>query len=109
LFFTPQLKRSRAPSPFGVGIAAPGADTGARRVDEHEIGAVFEIGEQIFLRTRRSDLHVVNPGALKPLVDGGQPSLVGIRGVELPAIFHDCSERERLAAGAGAQINYLLA
>ena len=103
------LQRPGTHPPLGVGIAAPRADTGAGRVDEHEIGAVFEIDQQIFPPTRRSDLHVVNPRALEALVDRGKPSLVRIRCVELSAIFHHGGKRERLTAGAGAQIDHLLA
>src|ERR1700730_16186058 len=59
--------------------------------------------------TRLSDLHVVTPRALEALVDRGKPSLVRIRCVELSAIFHHGGERKRLTAGAGAQIDHLLA
>ncbi len=40
-------QRARANAPFGVGIAPPGADAGAGRIDQHQIGAAGEIGQDI--------------------------------------------------------------
>src|SRR5262245_46852688 len=109
LLFLAQRERAGAYPPLGVGIAPPGADAGAGRIDEHEIGAASEIGERVARGARGAHLHVARAGARKPLVDGREPSLVGVGGVELPVILHHRGERQRLAAGAGTEVDHLLA
>ena len=105
----PLRKRPGAHTPFGVGIAPPRADPGTRRVNEHQVRAALQIAEQIFLRAGRSDLHIVNARALEALVNRGKSPLIRIGCVDLPPIFHDGREGERLAAGAGADVDDLLA
>ena len=56
-----------------------------------------------------ADLHVARAGALQPLEDRREPVAVGIVGEDLAAILHARGERQRLAAGAGAEIEHLLA
>ena len=109
LLLDPLGKRARADAPFGVGIAPPGAGAGAGRVDQHEIGAAREIGEHVGLAARRADLDVARAGARDPFVDRHQLALVDVGRVDLAAIFHRCGERQRLAAGAGGEIDHLLA
>ena len=46
--------------------------------------------------------------AIEPGVDRREPALVGIGCVKLSMILHRRRKRERLAAGAGAQIKDLL-
>ncbi len=51
----------------------------------------------------------MSAGTLEPRVDRREPSLVEIGGVDLAVIFHCRRQRQRLAAGAGAEIDHLLA
>ena len=109
LLLDPFGERARAHAPLGVGIAPPGAGAGAGRVDQHQIGAAGEIGKHVALAARRADLDVAHAGAREALVDRRQPALVDVGGVDLAAVFHRRRERQRLAAGAGAEIDHLLA
>ena len=103
------LERTGPDPPLGVGIAPPGAGAGAGRVDQHEVDAAGEIGELVPHGFRRAHLRIVHARSLEPGVDRRQPALVEIGGVELAAVLHRRRERERLAAGAGAEIDHLLA
>ena len=58
---------------------------------------------------RRADLDVARAGAREALVDRHQPALVDVGRVDLAAILHRRGQRQRLAAGAGAKIDDLLA
>ena len=91
------------------GIAPPGAGAGAGRVDQHEIDAAGEIGELGADRLRRAHLDVARARALEPVVDRREPALVVVGGVELALVLHRRRERQRLAAGAGAEVDHLLA
>ena len=51
LLLEPLGERAGADAPFGVGIAPPGAGAGAGRIDQHQIGAAGEIGEDIAARS----------------------------------------------------------
>ena len=105
----PLLERARAHAPLGVGIAPPRAGAGAGRVDQHQIGVAGEIGEHVARAARRADLHVAHVGAFEPGVDRREAPLVVVGGVELALVLHRRRERQRLAAGAGAEIDHLLA
>src|SRR5262249_37703958 len=89
--------------------APPSADPGARRVNEYQVSAPFQIAEQIFLRARCSDLYIVNTRALEALMNRSKAPLVRIGCIDLSPVFHDGGKRERLAAGAGADVDHLLA
>ena len=102
-------ERARANAPFGVRIAPPGAGAGARRVDQNEVGAAGEIGEYVGLASWRAHLDVACVRARNALMDRCQPALVAIGRIDLAAIFHRCGERQRLAAGAGAEVEHLFA
>src|SRR5262249_22998808 len=106
------------------GIAPPGAGAGAGRVDEDEVDAAGEIGERIVLRLPPSafalrapadrpfgcpDLHVAGAGALEALVHRREAALVEVGGKDLPAVPQQRGERQRLAAGAGAEVDHLVA
>ena len=60
------LERARAHAPLGVGIAPPGADAGAGRVDQHPVGAAVEVGEHVADALRGEDLDVAGAGAGDP-------------------------------------------
>ena len=109
LILDPLLERARTHAPLGIGVAPPRSGAGAGRVDQHQIGLAVEIGERVGRAARRADLHIAHIGAFKPCVDRRKPALVVVGGVELPLVLHRGRERERLAAGAGAEIDHLLA
>ena len=103
------LQRAGPDPPLGIRIAPPGAGAGAGRVDQHQIDAAREVGEFVAHRARRAHLHIAHARALEPGMDRRQPPLVGIGGVDLALVLHRGGERQRLAAGAGAEIDHLLA
>ena len=81
-------QRAGPHAPFGVGVAPPGAGAGAGRVDQHQIDAAVEIGEQSSPPTRRADLDVARAGALEPLMDRREAALVVVGGVDLALVLH---------------------
>ena len=68
-----------------------------------------EIVEFAADRFRRAHLHVARARALEPVVDRRQPPLVVVGGEDLSLVLHHGGKRQRLAAGAGAEIDHLLA
>ena len=52
------LERAGAHTPFGVGVAPPGAGARAGRIDQHEIAASFKIGEHVRLPPRGPHLDI---------------------------------------------------
>ena len=60
-------------------------------------------------RFRRAHLHVARARALEAIVDRRQPPLVVVGGEDLALVLHHRRQRQRLAAGAGAEIDHLLA
>ena len=103
------LQRARAHPPFGVGVAPPGAGAGAGRVDHDEVGRRPDVGERIGIAFGRAHIGIVDAGARQPLMDRRQLALVAV-GRDQPALaLHHRRQRQRLAAGAGAEIDHLLA
>src|SRR6516165_7446478 len=82
------FQRARPHSPFGIGVAAPGADAGARRIDQHEVHSSGEIADFVADGLWRANLDVAVNRALQPLVYGGKPSLVIIGCEDLPLVLH---------------------
>src|SRR5208283_824087 len=103
------VDRAWREAPFGVGVTAPRAGSGARRVDQHETATPLEIGQHVGLAFRRADLHVARAGALQPHKDRREPAAVGVMSVDLAAVVHLRGERQSLAAAAGAKVEDLLA
>ena len=103
------VERARTNAPLGVRIAPPGADAGARRIDQDEIGSAGEIAQRFGVAPRGADLDVAGARPFDPLVDRRQPALVDIGRVNLAVVVHRRRQRQRLAAGAGAEIDDLLA
>ena len=60
-------------------------------------------------RFRRAHLDIARAGAGEPIVDRREPPLVVVGGEDLALVLHHGRERQRLAAGAGAEIDHLLA
>ena len=75
-------------------------------LDLHRGESVVDLGSG---RLRRAHLHVARARARQPLVDGREPPLVIVGGIELALVFHRRRQRQRLAAAAGAEIEHLLA
>ena len=89
------------------GIAPPGAGARARRVDQHQIAASFEIGEHVRLTPRRAHLDIAGARAGEPGEDRRKAMRVGVGGVDLSLVLHRGGERQRLAARAGAKVEDL--
>src|SRR6187200_3391040 len=107
LLLQTRVERARPHPPFSVGVASPGADTGARRVDQYEVHAAVEFVELRTVGPWRVDLHIVRAGSLQPLMDWRETALVIVSGVDLALARHRGGQRQRLAAGAGAQVDHL--
>ena len=58
---------------------------------------------------RGANLNIARAGAGEAVVDRRKAPLVGVGRVDLAAVLHRCGQRQRLAAGAGAKIDDLLA
>ena len=82
---------------------------GARRIDQREIDAAGKIGKHIRLAARRPHLNIARAGARDALMDRRKLPLVDVGGVNLTAIFGHRRQRQRLAAGAGGEIDDLFA
>ncbi|RWV77504.1 hypothetical protein GW17_00061653, partial [Ensete ventricosum] len=109
LLLDPLFERARPDAPFGVGVAPPGAGAGARRIDQHQIAARFEIGEHILMAARRADLDIAGAGAIEPRMQWREPPRLAVGRIDLAVVVHSCGERQGLAAAAGAKIKHLLA
>src|SRR5690606_3867897 len=58
---------------------------------------------------RGQDLRVAHTGAFQSLENGSELYAIGIVGVDLPRVLHCRGNRQRLAAGSGAEIENLAA
>ena len=102
----PLAERLRPKLPFGVRAAAPGPRSAARSVDQHHVEPA---GEVVQRPAGRPDLDVTGRGTLEAVMDRRQPAPVGVGGEDLAGIGHGSGQRQRLAAGACAQVEDLLA
>ncbi len=95
---------------FRSGIAAQRAEPGARRVDEHAVDLAGEPLDAVVALVR--DLHRVHvrqAAARQPRLQRRQPVARRVERVEPPGVAHLRAERQRLAAGAGAEVDDHLA
>ena len=74
-----------------------------------QVGAAIEVAEHVSLAARRADLDVARAGARDAFVDWQRLPLVDVGRIDLAAVVHRGGERQRLAAGAGGEIDHLLA
>ncbi len=96
----------RARFPFGVGVAAPGADAETGGVDKDPVeGLGVALDPGVALGRERAALDIAEPGAAQALAGAVEPPLRGVAGDELAAVVHRRRQCKRLAAGAGAEID----
>ena len=81
---------------------------GAGRVDEDEVEARAERRQRLAVAGRQH-LHVARACPLQALEDGAQAGGVVVVGVDLAGVLHGGGEGQRLAAGACANVEHLLA
>src|SRR5260221_2883937 len=93
-------------APFGVGVTAPGAGAGAWRIDEDAVEAGgMALHPFVALASQDAALDDADAGTAQPLRRALQALLGDVAGDEMTAIVHRGGECQRLAAGAGAEIN----
>jgi hypothetical protein len=102
-------ERSRADPPFCVRIASPSAGAGAGRIDHDEVRPAVELGDHVGITPRRPHLNVARTRPRDAFVNRYELALVDVGCVNLTAVFHDGCQRQRLAAGAGREIDNLFA
>src|SRR6185369_5524325 len=92
-------------APFRIGIPAPGAGAGAGRVDEDAvIAAGVPLHPGVAFRGEVAALDIVDAGAADARRRALNAPLEYVHRDQLALVLHHCGERERLAAGAGAEI-----
>src|SRR6185437_14570896 len=92
--------------PFCIRVAPPGAGAGARRVDEDALEAAgMALDPFVALAAEDAALHDADTGAAQPLRRALQALLGDVAGDEMAAVVHRRGQRQRLAAGAGAEID----
>src|SRR5262249_33668191 len=96
----------RPEPPFGVGIAPPGAGAGAGRIDEHPVEALgMALDPLVALGRERPALDVADAGAPEPRRRTLEPRRRDVAGDQMTLVLHAGGERQRLATGAGAEID----
>ena len=98
--------------PFEVGIAPQRAETAARRIDQYAVdlaGQALDL-DVVLVGDAAAGRTFDRPGARKPRLRACSDGLATRRTRRAcPVIAHHCAERERLAAGAGAEVDDHLA
>ena len=95
---------SGALAPFEVGIAAQRAQAAAGRIHQHAIDLGREpLHARIGFAVDELRMHVRQPRALEPRLQVGEPLVRGVEGIQAALRVHQRTERQRLAAGAGAE------
>ena len=92
----------RREAPLGVGLPAPRAGARAWRVDHHAVEGAG--GLELALVLGGDDLAVGDAGARQPLEDRAEAEAVEVVGDEPALVLHHRGERQRLAAGTGADV-----
>src|SRR4051812_27083689 len=105
LVHTRQLRLIKAP--LQVWIASQCPATGARRVDQHPIAlAIQALDADVRLVANDDRVHIRQATALKPWTEARKPFLIDIEGIQAARRAHQCPKRERLAAGASAEVDH---
>src|ERR1700674_3527761 len=100
----------RALARLEVGIAPQGSQPGAGRIDEHAVDlAAQALHLRIVLAGDALRKHVGQPGALQARGEVGETLVGDVERVEPARGIHRRAHLERLAAGAGAEVDHHLA
>mmetsp|Transcript_4644 Transcript_4644/g.15470 ORF Transcript_4644/g.15470 Transcript_4644/m.15470 type:complete len:465 (-) Transcript_4644:23-1417(-) len=101
---------TRPAQPAGVWVAPPGADAGARRVDEYPVEGPLPSLEPLVLALLDDvRLHVVHPRLLAARRPALESRVIDVHRNQPPLVAHLRRERERLAACARAVVDDVLA
>ena len=87
-----------------VGVAPPGAGAGAGSVNQHAVEGLGAPFHPFVAWLQQMALDIVYAGATQPANRAVQPGGGDIAGDELAAVMHRHRQRQRLAAGARAQV-----
>ena len=91
-------------------MAAQRAAAAARCIHQHQIGPALVARQARVVAVLQTHLrHDVHAGPLEPRPQPGQAGLVGVEGQHLALVAHPRRQRQRLAAGACAEIDDPLA
>src|SRR5690606_37181697 len=93
--------------PLGIGATAPGAGSGAGRVDDDAVKLADEIIKGAGIG--RADLNIAKPIALEAIIDRRETRAVAVIGEDLALVTHCGRESEGLTTCAGAEIEHLIA
>jgi hypothetical protein len=97
-------------APLHIRIAAQRAHARARRIDQHAVdlaGQALDLGVA-FVRDHHR-MHVRQAAARHARLQLGQALFRHVEGVQAAGIAHDGADGQRLAAGAGAEVDHHLA
>ena len=97
-------------APLEVGVAPERAQPRARRIDEHAVDLAREALDALVALVR--DLHRMNvrqAAARQARLQRVEAMAGDVEGVQAPRAAHHRAQRQRLAAGAGAEVHHHLA
>ncbi len=103
------LERAGARAPFRIRIAPPGSRAGTGRIDQNKVRRANNIAQQVVVTGRCTHLNTACTGSFKAIMDRREPPLVAVGRKQPAAVFHRRRQRQRLAAGAGAEVDHRLA
>ena len=97
-------------APFQIGAAAQGAQTRARRIDQHPVNLASQaLDAVVALVGDHHRVYVRQPTAGQARLERIEPVRRGVEGVKPTAVAHGRANRQRLAAGASTEIDHHLA
>ena len=95
---------------FRSGLRRSVPEARARRVDQHAVDLAGQpLDAVVALVGDLRRMHVRQPAAREPRLERVEPVGRGVEGVEPAGVAHRRAERQRLAAGAGAEVDHHLA
>ena len=94
-------------TPFEIGIAAQGAETRARRIDEYPVDLAGQpLDLEVVLVGDDDREHIRQTAARETRAKTFEPFGAHVEGIQAAGVAHQCAEREGLAAGTGAKIDH---
>ena len=100
----------RALAPFQVRIAAQGSQARTRRVDQHPVDLAGQpLDAIVALMADRHRMHVGQPAARQPGFERIEPVRRRVERIQTAGAAHRRAQRQRLAAGAGTEVDHHLA
>jgi hypothetical protein len=94
-------------TPFQIGIAAQRAKAAARRIDQHAVDLARQPPHAlVVLGIKHLRVHVRQLRAAQSRRQVGQPSFRYVEGIQATGRLHHGAQQQRLAAGAGAEVDH---